>query len=48
MPLLTTDFDYRYVLPAVPFACTAASLAMPQRRSGRRVERPVEPVTLPR
>ncbi|XRQ11853.1 hypothetical protein ACN3XK_13470 [Actinomadura welshii] len=36
VPPVTVDFDYRYILPAMPFACFAAAMAW-----GRRV--PAEP-----
>jgi hypothetical protein len=34
IPPMTVDFDYRYVLPAVPFGCAAAALAIRRLREG--------------
>lgn len=32
VPPITVDFDYRYMLPAMPFACFAAAMAWGRRR----------------
>ncbi len=34
IPPMTVDFDYRYVLPAVPFGCAAAALAIRRLLAG--------------
>ena len=34
IPPMTVDFDYRYVLPAIPFGCAAVALAIGRLRAG--------------
>jgi len=39
IPAATAEFDYRYVLPAVPFACLAAVIAFSPGTAGDRLVR---------
>jgi hypothetical protein len=33
IPIMVADFDYRYLIPVIPFACMAAGLAFAPRRA---------------
>ena len=33
-PIAVADFDYRYLIPVIPFACMAAGLGFAPRRAG--------------
>ena len=34
MPIVVADFDYRYLIPVIPFACIAAGGGFAPRRAG--------------
>ena len=43
VPIMVADFDYRYLIPVIPFACMAAGLGFaPRRAKPDRGPRPVD------
>jgi hypothetical protein len=40
VPIAVADFDYRYLIPVIPFACIAAGLAFAPRRAGTAASTP--------
>ena len=44
-PIAVADFDYRYLIPVIPFACMAAGLAFAPRRAGTAASTPPHPST---
>ena len=45
VPIAVADFDYRYLIPVIPFACMAAGLAFAPRRAGTAAATPPHPST---
>ena len=44
VPIMVADFDYRYLIPVIPFACMAAGLGFAPRRAKPAPAAPVRPV----
>ena len=45
VPIAVADFDYRYLIPVIPFACMAAGLAFAPRRAGTAAATPPQSST---
>ena len=45
VPIAVADFDYRYLIPVIPFACMAAGLALAPRRAGTAAATPPQSST---
>jgi len=43
VPIMVADFDYRYLIPVIPFACMAAGLGFAPRRGKPAPEAPSSP-----
>jgi len=45
VPIMVADFDYRYLIPVIPFACMAAGLGFAPRRVKPAPQAPAAPTT---